>query len=130
MFITSEKLIINFILIFTFCFFIINPANSEDVSTEPQIQENLQTQQGLKVHVDPDTGELISRPEEGVNEDDANVVQPNNVIINNTPHEEAVMIENPDGSKTFYPPDSYVFTNNAKIDENGNIITECGREHE
>ena len=130
-----EKFITHFFLILTVCLIALYSVNAEGVHNETDalddtdqkevIQDKSLTQQGFEVHVDPDTGELISLPNEG-----ANLVQPNNVIINNAPDEEAVMIENPDGSKTFYPPDSHQFTNKVKIDENGKLVTECGREHE
>ena len=103
---------------------------AETNNTEKKVQEeinkdNSSSKQGLTVHIDPDTGELISPPEEV-----ESLAQPNNAVINNAPDEETVIIDNPDGSKTFIYPDSHQFTNKIKIDENGKVISECGREHE
>jgi len=121
------------------CLFTVNIICAKNNSTKTKtpinnvhkevIQDNLSTQQGLEVHIDPDTGELISPPEEGELQ-----VQPNNAVINNAPdnatEEQTVIIENPDGSKTFIYPDSHQFTNKIKIDESGKVVSECGRENE
>ena len=136
---TFNKSICYFFIILTCCFItfsfasaeseIIEKDAKENASQKKVIQDNSSNQQGLTVYIDPDTGELISPPEET-----ESLVEPNNAVINNAPDNELddqiVIIENPDGSTTFIYPDSHQFTNKIKIDENGKVVSECKREHE
>jgi hypothetical protein len=102
----------------------------KELKTEQKqtIINNSANQKGLKVYIDPDTGEKIDPPK-----NEAELIQPNNSIINNDQQgdqEELVEIIHPDGSATIVMPESFQHSNKVKIDKNGTKVTECVREYE
>ena len=107
-------------------------AGSQDKSIDKSPQNEINQKipasgKGLKVYIDPDTGELISQPEE------AEIVQPSNSVFGDTPEEVVEQPEeiiNPDGSATVIMPDSMQHSTSITIDKNGKQTTECKREHE
>ena len=91
-------------------------------TTEP---DNAGNQKGLKVFIDPDSGEIIAPTR-----DEIESLQPSNSVIEADPFEETIIEEAPDGSTTIIFPESFQFSNKAKLEEDGNIKTECVREHD
>ena len=126
-----------FFILFTAFFITLNSLNAEGVDPlsekAPQSNENglvqkmPEDQQGLKVYIDPDTGELISQPEE-----EAAVAQPNNSVFGEGDGvvEQPEEIIHPDGSATVIMPESMQHSTTITIDENGNQTTECNRKYE
>ncbi len=126
-----------FFILFTASFITLNslnaegvdpiPEKAEDLNNKEEIQNTTITNQGLKVFIDPDTGELISQPEE-----EAAVVQPNNSVFGdgNGIVQQPEEIIHPDGSATVIMPESMQHSTKITIDENGKQTTECNRKYE
>lgn len=109
------------------------PNKSDDVTGTANKTEtgniNPDNQKGLKVYIDPDTGELVSEPLD----DEATSIESNNSIFGGSDEvvvDQPVEIIHPDGSATIIMPESMQHSTMVKIDENGNQITECNRKHE
>jgi len=133
----SKRYFFLFIFGLTTCLFSINSVGAESNNTETDtginidqkevLKQNTSTQQGLKVYIDPDTGELISHPKEN-----AAIVQPNNSVFGEGAGDvqQPEEIVHPDGSATVVMPDSFQHSIKIKIDENGKQTTECRREND
>lgn len=131
-----KEFIILLFFVFVVTSFAFNILNAEEVNSKPELTDNSNekeavqkvptTKQGLKVYIDPDTGELISQPEE-----EAAVVQPNNSVFGEDEEivDQPEEIIHPDGSATVIMPDSMQHSTKVTIDEHGNHTTECVREH-
>lgn len=132
-----KELLILFLFLFTASFFAFNSSYAEGVNPKSEtanksnekevIQKTPPIQQGLKVYIDPDTGELISQPEE-----ESQIVQPNNSVFGEGDEiiQKPEEIIHPDGSATVIMPENFQHSTKIKIDENGKQTTECKREHE
>ena len=132
-----KEFIILLFFVFVVTLFAFNILNAEEVNSKPELTDNSNnkeavqkvptTKQGLKVYIDPDTGELISQPEE-----ESLTVQPNNSVLGGADVvvEQPQEIIHPDGSATVIMPDSMQHSTKITIDENGKQTTECNRKHE
>jgi len=132
----SKRYFFLFIFGLIACLLTINSLSAEGTSTETDtnlnndqkevIKQNNSTQQGLKIYIDPDTGELISQPEE------TETIQPNNSVFGDGAEDmhQPKEIIHPDGSATVVMPDNFQHSTKVTIDENGKQTTECKREHE
>ena len=128
-----KELLIFFLVLFAVCFIATNISYAEKKSpgenTKNELNNTPVNQQGLKVYIDPDTGELISQPEE----ETPAAVQPNNSVLGGVDEgviEQPEEIVHPDGSVTVIMPESMQHSTSITIDEDGNKTTECRRNHE
>ena len=128
-----KELLIFFLVLFALCFIATGSSyaekNSPGENTKKELKNSQANQPGLKVYIDPDTGELISQPEE----ESAATEQPNNSVFGGVDEgviEQPEEIVHPDGSVTVIMPESMQHSTSITIDENGNKTTECRRNHE
>ena len=124
-------------LILISSFFFLNDLNAESIDSDSNsITENgtvektikpddADNQKGLKVFIDPDTGEIIAP-----SRDEIESLHPSNSGFEADSFDESIVEEAPDGSTTIIFPESFQFSNKATIEEDGNIKSECVREHE
>lgn len=99
--------------------------SGSDNSNE-KIESDNSAQPDLKVFIDPDTGELLSQ-EQAI---DRGLVEPENSLnFDLGIEDDEIIIDEPDGSTTIIHPESSQFSNKVKIDEKGNLTSECVTNH-